>query len=426
MENEKNQLSEEQLSVHFQVPYALKVGAGFSWRILVIGAFLYCLWRIFDTLSEISIPILVALLFTAAFWPIMQMMVRHRVPRVLAAGACVAFLVTVVIGIFTMVGTQIASQSQDLADEAVNSFNQLVAWINNGPLHLSNEQLNSYLLDLGRWIRGSEATIINWASQFGYGVGQFVTGSLLALFATFFFLYEGEKIFGYFAQWVTPPARLRLQDAFMRGWFSLVSYVRAAVVVALVNGFSTGCGAAVLGSNLFIAIGSFTFLMSFVPLLGSITSSLVAFGVVLVTLGWVKALIMMAIFIVVIEIEGNVLQPFLLGKAVSLHPLLVLFGIAAGMILYGIVGALIIVPAMAFGFAFMKSINPLTPPEEQPPDSDALPDSALQRFVSDAKQVVDGTSARMVKTLKRRVTGTTNGQEQKSDSEITQKNDSDS
>ena len=108
---------------------------------------------------------------------------------------------------------------------------------------------------------------------------------------------------------------------------------------------------------MWLAIGALTFLCAFVPLVGAIIAGVVATGVVLVTLGWVKAIIMLAVFVGVLELEGHVMQPFLLGKAVSIHPLAVLYGIAVGTIVAGIVGALFTVPLLAFGNAFIRALN---------------------------------------------------------------------
>ena len=157
-----------------------------------------------------------------------------------------------------------------------------------------------------------------------------------------------------------------------RGWVALVAYVRAAVIVAFVDGLGAGIGAAIIGSSMSVAIGALTFILAFVPIVGALTAGVVAVGVVLVTLGFFKAVIMLIVFVAVMQIEGHVLQPFLLGKAVSIHPLIVLVGIAVGAIISGIVGALFAIPIVAFGVAFIKALSPETPTEEVPPSQDDL------------------------------------------------------
>ena len=145
-----------------------------------------------------------------------------------------------------------------------------------------------------------------------------------------------------------------------------------AAVGLLGCGIMAGIGAAIIGSSMSVAIGALTFILAFVPIVGALTAGVVAVGVVLVTLGFFKAVIMLIVFVAVMQIEGHVLQPFLLGKAVSIHPLIVLVGIAVGAIISGIVGALFAIPIVAFGVAFIKALSPETPAEEVPPSQDDL------------------------------------------------------
>ena len=166
--------------------------------------------------------------------------------------------------------------------------------------------------------------------------------------ASFFFLKDGRGIVGVFEKVIPDYALATIEPAARGGWTSLSSYVRAAVIVAGIDGVGAGLGALILGSNLWLAITAFTFVCSFIPLLGATIAGAVATIVVLVTLGPVKAVIMLAIFVAVMSIEANVLQPLLLGRAVEIHPLLVLLGISAGAIIAGIAGALFAIPLVAF------------------------------------------------------------------------------
>ena len=218
---------------------------------------------------------------------------------------------------------------------------------------------------------GSQGRIASTAAAAGTQIGRFAAGLVLALFATFFFVYEGDKLAEKSAVLIPREHRAKILDAAKRGWVALVAYVRAAVIVAFVDGLGAGIGAAIIGSSMSVAIGALTFILAFVPIVGALTAGVVAVGV-LVTLGFFKAVIMLIVFVAVMQIEGHVLQPFLLGKAVSIHPLIVLVGIAVGAIISGIVGALFAIPIVAFGVAFIKALSPETPTEEVPPSQDDL------------------------------------------------------
>jgi putative heme transporter len=160
-------------------------------------------------------------------------------------------------------------------------------------------------------------------------------------------------------------------------WLSLTAFVRATVVVALVDAIGIMVVAAVLKVPLVVAIGVLVFLSSFIPIVGATVSGVVAVLVALVAQGPISALLMLAGVIAVQQIEAQVLQPFLLGRMVRVHPLAVILAVASGVYLAGIAGALVAVPLAA-------SINAVavylasTPEPDEPgaPAGDAAPDVA--------------------------------------------------
>lgn len=354
------------------VPQGLRTAAGWCWRLAVIAVFVWGLFTVLDKISEVSIPIAVSLLLTAAMWPLAGWLTRHRVPRALAAGLCLLLLVVLLGGLFTLVGAQIASQWDELSKQSVASVAQLTHWLAGSPFHVSQSQLNGLLTAAETWAKGSQGRIAGWAAAAGTGIGHFLAGTVMALFTTFFFVYEGDKLARAVARVIPSENRARILDSSRRGWVALVAYVRAAVIVAAVDGLGAGIGAALIGSSMSLAIGTLTFVLAFIPIVGAFVSGVVAVAVVLVTLGVVKAVIMLIVFVAVMEIESHVLQPFLLGKAVSIHPLVILLGIAIGGIVSGIVGALFAIPLVAFGAAFIKAMDPETPPDEVAPVVDDL------------------------------------------------------
>ena len=357
------------------VPAGLRVAAGWAWRLLLIAGLVYLMWFIASRLSEVTIPLFVALLFTAALWPMKSWLVRHHVPRGLAVLASLLTVVVIIFGILSLVGAQIVSQWDALSTEAVNSFNQFLNWLANSPLHVTDANIDVWIQAARTWVNTSQAAITSYAASIGVSVGHFLAGTALAIFAFVYFLLDGPHLAQAVSGVIPRRSRPRIMTAAHRGWTAMVSYVRAAVTVAAVDGLGALVGAAAVGSSMWLAIGALTFLCAFVPLVGAIVAGVVATGVVLVTLGWVKAIIMLAVFVAVLELEGHVMQPFLLGKAVSIHPLAVLYGIAVGTIIGGIVGALFTVPLLAFGNAFVRALNapeplavvPTEVPESPPP-----------------------------------------------------------
>ena len=361
------------------VPDGMRVAAGWAWRLLVLGALIYYIGQILSGLSEVTIPLVVAVLLTAAFWPLKDALVRGGVRRGLAAGLCLLALALLVLGILFLVSVQITAQWTELSNSAISSFNQLVTWLKNGPFHITNGQIDGWLTQLSNWLRNSEGKIAGYATAVGTQLSHFVAGTALALFAMFYFLFEGQKLARASSIIIPRRSRHRIMDAAGHGWSALVSYVRAAVIVAAVDGLGALVGAFAVGSTMWLAIGALTFLTAFVPLVGALFAGTVATAVVFVTLGPVRAIIMLAVFVGVMEIEGHVMQPFLMGRAVSLHPLAVLYGIAIGVIVGGFIGALFTVPLMAFINAFTRAISasrqaaPAAP--APPPTPTVIPDA---------------------------------------------------
>ncbi len=349
------------------IPTGMRVAAGWSWRVLVLGALVVAVGWVLAYLSEVSVSLFVGILLTAALWPSTNWLSARGLPRGLAAALSLLLLAFIVGGIFSLVGAQIAGQWTELVNQAAVSFNQLMTWISNGPLHISNTQMDKWIDEAISTVTNSSSTIASYASQAGRSLGYFVAGAALALFATFFFLYDGRKISDTAVMLIPRQSRPRLKNAAGVGWVSLVAYVRAAILVAFVDGLGAGIGAAALGSSMWLAIGALTFITAFVPLLGALTAGVVSAAVIFVTLGWLKAVIMVGIFTLVMEIEAHVLQPFLLGKAVSVHPLAVLYGLSIGFIIGGIVGGLFAIPLLAFGNAFVRALKPEVPGFGVPP-----------------------------------------------------------
>jgi predicted PurR-regulated permease PerM len=319
-------------------------------------------------LSEVLIPVAVAILLTALMLPLAERLKKWGLPRAAATAITVIGAVAAIVGVLIVIGGQIAGQGAELSNNVVNGFHQLSDWLNNGPLTewLRNGPLhvNAAWLDSSTWVnriteflRDSGSTIATYAAEFGAQVGHFFAGLALALFSLFYFIYDGRGIFTFLLKFLPRHSRDRVDQAALRGWGSLSSYVRATILVALFDSLGVLIVALILGVPAAPALAALVFLGAFVPIVGALVSGFVAVIVALVALGWVEALIMLGGVILVMQVEGHVLQPFLLGRAVRLHPLAVLMSIAIGIIVGGIVGALLAVPLLAFTKSFVLSLT---------------------------------------------------------------------
>jgi predicted PurR-regulated permease PerM len=334
-----------------EVPYALRASAAWSWRIVVVGFVAYLIAVGLGRFQVIVVPLLVSLLFVALVRPVFEAMLRlprrGRPPRTLAALLTILLSLLMIAGLISLVSQQVATGFPSLQADASKGLDDLQDWLRTGPLHVSGAQLDDWIHRARDSAGENSDTLVSGALSITSTAGHVVTGFFLVLFSSYFFLSGGDRIWGWLVRLFPREARARVDGAGIRAWATLTSFVRATIIVAFVDGAGVGIGAAVLGVPLAIPLGILVFLGAFVPIVGALVSGGVAVLVAFVAVGAVKALLMLLVVIVVQQLEAHVLQPFLLGRAVSVHPLAVIVAIAAGVLLAGIVGALFAVPFVA-------------------------------------------------------------------------------
>lgn len=370
----------------------LRVAADWTWRLLVVAAGVVGLLRVLGEFSELLIPLLVALLLTALLHPLVERLARGRTPRALATFGAMLLLIAVVAGLFALVGQQAASGFPDLRDQSVAGLSELQRRLADSPLHLTNSAINNYIDRIEQAAKDNRGVLLSGALGVASTATRLLEGLFIVLFSTFFFLHSGSRIWAWVLRVLPSGARRPLDDAGRSGWVTLVHYVRATLIVAVVDGVGVGVGAAVLGVPLPVPLGVVVFLGAFIPVVGALLTGIVAILVALVSQGVGIALLMLLVVLLVNQIEAHGLQPFLLGRAVSVHPLAVILGIAAGNVVAGIVGALFAVPLIAVGNTMITSLagrhadpgeeaaaapEPLAPDRPGPtdPEDDAGPDA---------------------------------------------------
>lgn len=341
-----------------RVPDGLVTAAHWAWRVLVLAGVAALLWWLLTYFSGVSVPLAVAILLTALLTPLNGRLRAWKVPAVLASVAALLALAVVVAGVFVAIGTQVAKEWPELWVQAEAGIATFLTWLATGPLQIDQAQLSGYLTQLSDWVANSKAELASVAAKAGVGVGHFFAGLAIALIATFFFLAAGERLWASLLKLVPRHYQVATDRAVGRGWESLVAYMRAQVLVALVDAIGILVGALALQLPMAWALFALTFVTAFVPVVGAVLAGTVACALALVTHGPVSALIMLAVTIAVMQAEGHFLQPILLGRAVQLHPLAVLIGLAVGATIAGIVGALLVIPVLAFFAAFIRGLNP--------------------------------------------------------------------
>ena len=332
-----------------QVPWGLDLAAAWAWRLLIIAGAAYVLLWLVSFFAVITIPIAVALLVSALSWPLVHALTRIKVPKPVASLLVVLGGLGAIVALLTFAGQQVATGVGDLADSTVQGLQEIRNWLRDGPVNASDSQINDWIKNAQDMIqeRSQNGEAIGAVTEVGSALGHVLAGIFITLFATYFFLADGDRIWSWLVRLAPRVARERVDSSGRVAWISLVQFVRATVIVAAVDAIGVMIGAAVLDVPFVLAIGVLVFLGAFVPLIGATIAGIVAVLVALVDQGPITALIMLGVIIGVQQLEGHVLQPFLLGRWVALHPLGVILAIAGGVLVAGVVGALVAVPLAA-------------------------------------------------------------------------------
>lgn len=350
------------------VPRALRIAGAWSWRLLAIGLVTYALLRVIGTIRIVIIPLIIALLLSALLAPAVGWLLRARFPRSLATALVLVGGLAAVVGTLTRVVTEFVGGVPELSKNASEGIRQIQDWLRTGPLHLSDNQLNSYIDEAQKWIDENTQALTSGALSTATTLFELLTGALLVLFATFFFLRDGGRIWRFMVRLLPVNARWRIDDAGRASWATLVAYVRATVLVAFIDAVGIGIFLVIFDVPFAFPLAALVFLGAFIPIVGATLSGAVAVLVALVDSGPVTAAIILGVVIGVQQIEGHILQPLIMGRAVAIHPLAVIVGIAAGVVLAGIVGALVAVPLIAVLNTAVRRLAHRRPPEV-PPDA---------------------------------------------------------
>ena len=329
------------------VPFALRVSAAWAWRlgiVLVVGAGL--IW-VLSHFSLLIIPLMIAALLAGLLAPVSNWLRRNRLPGGLSVAVTIVAFLGIIVAALTLVGRQLALGFQSLWGETQQGVRQVQDWLSSGPLHISAGQMDSLFDEASTTLQDNSANILSGALSVGSSAGHFAAGVLLTLFALVFFLLDGRRIWRFTTGLLPRSARPAAFGAGIRGWESMVNYVRVQMVVALIDAIGIGGGAALIGVPLALPLAVLVFLGSFVPLVGAFVTGFVAVLLALVANGGVNALFMLGIVLLVQQLESHILQPLIMGRAVSLHPLAVILAVTGGTLAAGVPGALFSVPLLA-------------------------------------------------------------------------------
>jgi putative heme transporter len=339
--------------------------AAWAWRLLVVFAAIVALLWVVKRLELIVVPVALATMLAALLLPAVDFLDRRGAPR----GGAVALMLlggfAVVGGILAFVISQFIQGAPALVDQVSTSIKGVGDWLTKGPLHINQQQIDQFRKSAIDALQNNQEKLTSGALSTAGTVTEIVAGALLVLFTLIFVLHGGRNIFAFVTKIFPENVRDRVRDAGRAGFHSLIGYVRATFLVALVDAIGIGTGLAIMGIPLALPLASLVFLGAFIPLVGAVIAGFLAVIVALIAKGWIFALITLGLIIAVQQLEGHVLQPLVMGRAVSIHPLAVVLAIAGGGVLAGIVGALLAVPTVAFLNSAMRVLLARDPAAEE-------------------------------------------------------------
>lgn len=335
--------------VEENIPVGVRSAAAWSWRLLVILGAMAVLLYVVGRLQHVLAPVAIALLLAGLLQPVAAWLRDRGVPRSLAAAMVLLGGMAAVAGILTLVVNAISHGFANLSDSVSGGIDQVRDWLVHGPLGLSERQIDDAIDGAADTVANNRETLTAGALATATTVTELVAGFLLILFTLFFFLRDGRLIWLWLVGLLPRTARQDIDGAGLNAWKTLISFVRATGVVAFTDAAGIGIGLVILGVPLALPLAALVFLGAFIPLIGSFLSGLIAVLVALVSNGPITALLTLGVVVLIMQLEGHLLQPLLLGRAVKVHPLAVILAIAAGLLVAGIIGALVAVPLVACG-----------------------------------------------------------------------------
>lgn len=329
------------------IPWGIRVAAEAGWRLLVLAGTLWVLMRVISAVQLVVLAFVAALLVTAMLQPTVARLRRFGLPRgpATAVTAILGFVIMGLVGWFVV--WQVMENLDNLSDRVRDGIEELKRWLLDSPFHVTESQINDIAENLSETIGTNTEEITSAGLQGVTVMVEVLTGILLAMFSTLFLLHDGKRIWQWTLKLVPAQARDGVAGAGPRAWRTLTAYVRGTVLVALIDAIFIGLGIWFLDVPMAVPLAVFIFLFAFIPLVGAVISGALAVVVGLVTQGVFTALMVLVVVLAVQQIEGHVLQPFILGRAVRVHPLAVVLSVAAGGLIAGIGGAVVAVPLVA-------------------------------------------------------------------------------
>ncbi|MFD3536755.1 AI-2E family transporter [Streptomyces sp. NPDC058664] len=324
----------------------LRTAAAYAWRLLIVGALVYSLFAVLGRFHEIGVAVFLGLVITALLRPVADVVARG-LPRPAAVALTLLGSIALVLGALALVGEAVAGERTTLVREFREGIGRIEDWLERPPIRMDPGALSDLQAKVGDFLSSHRSTLVSEALSGAGHVVAVLTTLALALFCAVFFVHSGDRQWAWFKEQLPRSVRDRVAIGGRAAWRTFTGYTHGIVLVAAVNAVLVGVALWLLGVPLAVPLALLEFLAAFVPLIGSPIALTVAAVVALASQGPMVALIVVALIVVMGQIEGHLLHPLVMSWAVRLHPLVVAISVIAGSIAAGIVGAVVAVPLVS-------------------------------------------------------------------------------
>ena len=336
------------------VPVWLVRWGGIAWRLVAIGLVVFFGFRALRTVSVVILAVVVAAFFAAVLWRPNDWMVKRGVPPALAGISVLVLAVATLVGLIALISSQIAASFDNLSEDVGEFADQFQNWLIEGPLGLTQAEIDEYWDSIMEWAQSAGSdSLLGGATA----VLEVITGFFLAVIVTFFLLKDGRRLLAAFVDRLPGEAGSKVATGARIARRTIAHYMGGIAIVGLFDALLIGIALWIVGTPLVFPLAVLVFLGAFIPLVGAFVSGLLAVAVTFVNGGLVDGLIILAVTVGVQQFEGDVIMPLVYGQTLKLHPLVILLGVAAGGIAFGLFGAFLAVPLIAVAVSIDESLS---------------------------------------------------------------------
>lgn len=342
----------------------LRLATDYAWRLLVLGATVYLVYRVALRFEAVVVALFLALVFTALLRPLANVLGRF-LPRSLAVASSVLGALCLLAGIIFFVSNRVANEASNLNNEFRGGIQRVEKWLEGPPFHVQPNTLTNLQSKIDSYVSAHRGTLLSQAVSGASRAAEVLGVLALAVFCSVFFTHSGDRMWDWFQLQLPERVRPTWRRCGSAAWRAFAGYTRGVILVAAANAILVGIALGILRVPLVLPLVLVEFFLSFVPLIGSPIALAVATLVALASRGVTTAVIVLALIVIMGQIEGHLLQPFVMGWAVRLHPVVVAVSVIAGTIAAGLLGAVVAVPFVSIVWAVVSELRAGPPQDER-------------------------------------------------------------